>query len=92
MNTMTQTPAPWGTSRMGPYEVTPTVPQPTPVLDPETQVALVLDGHGRMVEMGGHGTSTSGLTPTQTTPGDGAGPGGANDSDATESYDQDQSD
>ncbi|MEV4877066.1 putative ATP-grasp-modified RiPP [Streptomyces cyaneofuscatus] len=92
MSTTTRTPAPWGTGRMGPYEVGPTTPPLTPVLDPETQVALVLDGHGCMVEMGGHGTSTSGLTPTQTTPGDGAGPGGANDSDATESYDQDQSD
>ncbi|MFJ8404114.1 putative ATP-grasp-modified RiPP [Streptomyces microflavus] len=92
MSTTTQTPAPWGTGRMGPYEVDPAVPQLTPVLDPGTQVALVLDGHGRTVEMGGHGTSTSGLTPTQTTPGDGSVPDGANDSDATESYDQDQSD
>lgn len=54
MTTMTQTPAPWGTSRMGPYEGEPAVPQ--------------------------------------TTPGDGAGPGEANGSDATESHDQDQSD
>ncbi|WP_411079067.1 putative ATP-grasp-modified RiPP [Streptomyces sp. cmx-18-6] len=88
---MTQTPAPWGTGRMGPYETAVTVPQFTPVLDPETQVALVVDANGRAIEMGGHGTSTSGLTPTQTTPGDGSGPGGANDSDTTESYDQDQS-
>ncbi|MFF9639447.1 putative ATP-grasp-modified RiPP [Streptomyces bacillaris] len=86
-----QTPAPWGTSRMGPYEATATAPQFTAVLDPGTQVAMVIDDSGRMAGMGGHGTSTSGLTPTQTTPGDGSGPGGANDSDATESYDQDES-
>ncbi|MEU6612620.1 MULTISPECIES: putative ATP-grasp-modified RiPP [Streptomyces] len=91
MSTMTHTPAPWGTGRMGPYEDAVAVPRFTPVLDPETQVALVVDEYGRAVEMGGHGTSTSGLTPTHTTPGDGAAPGGATDSDSTESYDQDQS-
>lgn len=91
MSTMTHTPAPWGTSRMGPYEDTVAVPQFAPVLDTDTQIALVVDESGRTVELGGHGTSTSGLTPTHTTPGDGAAPGGATDSDSTESYDQDQS-
>ncbi|MGA5819497.1 putative ATP-grasp-modified RiPP [Kitasatospora sp. NPDC094028] len=88
---MTQTPAPWGTSRMEPYPSTATLPAFTPVIDPETQIAVIVDEHGRTVELGSHGTSTSGVTPTQTSPGDGAKPGGATDSDVTESYDQDQS-
>ncbi|MEV8415390.1 putative ATP-grasp-modified RiPP [Streptomyces niveus] len=88
---MTQTYAPWGTRRMGPYAAATTVPRYTPVIDPGTQIAVIVDGHGRTVELGNHGTSTSGLTPTSTTPGDGSGPGGATDSDSTESYDQDQS-
>lgn len=88
---MTQTPAPWGTQHMRPYEATATVFQHTPVLHPETQIAVILDEHGRTVELGKHGTSTSGLTPTTTRPGDGSGPGGATDADTTESYDQDQS-
>lgn len=87
---MTQTPAPWGTQRMEPYAAATTVPKYTPVIDPETQIAVVVDEHGRRVELGDHGTSTSGLTPTATSPGDGAGPGGATDADSTESYDQDQ--
>ncbi|MET8544531.1 putative ATP-grasp-modified RiPP [Kitasatospora sp. NPDC004799] len=81
--------APWGTTRMEPFTATVPVPQFTPVIDPETQVAVFVDGHGRTVELGGHGTSTSGLTPTQTTP-DGN-PGSPTDADTTESYDQDQS-
>ncbi|MFJ9697063.1 putative ATP-grasp-modified RiPP [Kitasatospora sp. NPDC101183] len=88
---MTRTPAPWGISRMGPYAATTTIPHYTPVIDPETQLAVIVDEHGRTVELGDHGTSTSGLTPTTTTPGDGSRPGGATDADSTESYDQDQS-
>ncbi|GGZ13848.1 putative ATP-grasp-modified RiPP [Streptomyces nitrosporeus] len=87
---MTHTPAPWGTRRMGPYVATATVPEYTPVIGPETQIAVVVDEDGRTVEWGSHGTSTSGLTPTTTMPGDGSGPGGATDTDSTESYDQDQ--
>ncbi|MFJ4439747.1 putative ATP-grasp-modified RiPP [Streptomyces sp. NPDC088923] len=87
---MTQTPAPWGTQRMGPYATAATIPLPTPVIDPRTQIAVIVDEYGRTVELGNHGTSTSGLTPTTTTPGDGSGPGGATDADSTESYDQDQ--
>ncbi|MEV7360481.1 putative ATP-grasp-modified RiPP [Kitasatospora sp. NPDC091276] len=83
------TTAPWGTTRMGPFTATVPVPQYTPVIDPETQIAVIVDEHGRTVELGGHGTSTSGLTPTTTTP-DGN-PGGPTDADSTESYDQDQS-
>ncbi|MFD4696402.1 putative ATP-grasp-modified RiPP [Streptomyces niveus] len=88
---MTQTSAPWGTRRVGPYAAAITVPRYTPVIDPGTQIAVIVDARGRTVELGNHGTSTSGLTPTSTTPGDGSGPGGATDSDSTESYDQDQS-
>lgn len=87
---MTQTPIPWGTTRMGPYGTAATVPEFTPAIDPETQVAVILDERGHMAELGIHGTSTNGLTPTTTMPGDGAAPGGATDSDSTESYDQDQ--
>jgi putative ATP-grasp target RiPP len=76
---------------MGPYTATTAVPSYPPVIDPETQIAMIVDDHGRTVELSRHGTSTSGVTPTTTTPGDGAGPGGATDSDSTESYDQDQS-
>ncbi|WP_329175296.1 putative ATP-grasp-modified RiPP [Streptomyces sp. NBC_01477] len=88
---MTQTPAPWGTQRMEPYAATATVATHPPVIDPGTQIAVIVDENGRTVELGSHGTSTSGLTPTATAPGDGAGPGGATDADSTESYDQDQS-
>jgi putative ATP-grasp target RiPP len=77
---------------MAPYESTPAVPAATVLIDPGTQVAVIVDDMGRTVELGKHGTSTSGVTPTQTSPGDGAGPGGSTDSDTTESYDQDESD
>ncbi|MYW07030.1 putative ATP-grasp-modified RiPP [Streptomyces sp. SID2563] len=88
---MNQTTAPWGTRRMGPYAATAEIPAYEPVIDPETQIAIIVDERGQAVELGNHGTSTSGLTPTSTSPGDGSGPGGASDSDSTESYDQDQS-
>ncbi|MGW6371420.1 putative ATP-grasp-modified RiPP [Streptomyces niveus] len=76
---------------MGSYAGAITVPRYAPVIDPGTQIAVIVDARGRTVELGNHGTSTSGLTPTSTAPGDGSGPGGATDSDSTESYDQDQS-
>ncbi|MFI6847120.1 putative ATP-grasp-modified RiPP [Kitasatospora sp. NPDC050467] len=81
----------WGTTRMQPFAEAVAVPAFTPVIDPGTQVAVIVDDDGRVVELGSHGTSTSGLTPTMTSPGDGSGPGGATDADSTESYDQDQS-
>lgn len=89
---MTQKTVPWGTGRMEPYAATAAIPAFTPVIDPETQIAMIVDDQGRTVELAGHGTSTSGVTPTHTAPGDGAEPGGATDSDVTETYDQDQSD
>ncbi len=76
---------------MEPYAATVAVPPRAPVIDPLTQTATTVDEHGHTVELGAHGTSTSGLTPTATTPGDGAAPGGATDADTTESYDQDES-
>ncbi|MFE6765391.1 putative ATP-grasp-modified RiPP [Streptomyces sp. NPDC057689] len=76
---------------MGPYADGDEVQAYVPVIDPETQIAIIVDERGRTVELGSHGTSTSGLTPTATSPGDGSGPGGASDADSTESYDQDQS-
>lgn len=91
MDLMTETFTPWGAGRMEPYAATVAVPQIPPAIDPETQIAVIVDAHGRTVEMAGHGTSTSGLTPTTTTPGDGSGPGGATDADSQESYDQDKS-
>ncbi|RKT11075.1 putative ATP-grasp target RiPP [Streptomyces sp. 1114.5] len=76
------TTAPWGTTRMAPYPESSPIPALTPVIDPETQIAVVVDEHGRTVELGGHGTSTSGLTPTTTQP-DGR-PGAPTDADTTE--------
>lgn len=46
--------APWGTTRMAPYAETTLVSLPTPVIDPETQIAVIIDGAGRMVELGNH--------------------------------------
>jgi putative ATP-grasp target RiPP len=89
---MNRTIPPWGTTRMAPYTNTAVLPSVVAVIDPDTQIAVVVDDAGRTVELGKHGTSTSGVTPTQTAPGDGAGPGGSTDSDSTESYDQDESD
>ncbi|MEV6976906.1 putative ATP-grasp-modified RiPP [Kitasatospora sp. NPDC093806] len=86
---MDTTTPPWGTTRMAPFAATAVVPEYAPVIDPDTQVAVWIDDQGRTVEMGGHGTSTSGVTPTSTTP-DGQ-PGSPSDVDSTESYDQDQS-
>ncbi|BAJ26560.1 MULTISPECIES: putative ATP-grasp-modified RiPP [Kitasatospora] len=89
---MTTTPAPWGTGRMAPYAPTTTVPQYTPVIDPETQIAVIVDEHGRTVEMGAHGTSTNTSTPTNTGGGDGQN-GGQNtptDMDSMPANDQDQ--
>ncbi|MER5493395.1 putative ATP-grasp-modified RiPP [Streptomyces sp. LE64] len=88
---MTQKLAPWGVGRMGPYADAVPVPHQVPVIDPDTQIAVIVDDRGRTVELGAHGTSTNGLTPTTTMPGDGAAPGGATDADSAESYDQDQS-
>lgn len=87
---MSRTTAPRGTSRMRPYLAAVPVRQAMPTIDPETQIALVVGEAGRTVELGGHGPRTSGLTPTITMPGGGAGPGGSTDADSTESYEASQ--
>ncbi|MFD0265431.1 putative ATP-grasp-modified RiPP [Streptomyces sp. NPDC127106] len=54
--------APWGITRMAPYAETRPVPLLTAVIDPETQIAVVIDEHGRAVELHhqtGSGTSSS---------------------------------
>ncbi|WP_030248369.1 MULTISPECIES: putative ATP-grasp-modified RiPP [unclassified Streptomyces] len=54
--------APWGITRMAPYAETRTVPRLTAVIDPETQIAVVIDEHGRALELyhqTGSGTSSS---------------------------------
>ncbi|MGW0737474.1 putative ATP-grasp-modified RiPP [Streptomyces sp. NPDC002851] len=61
--------APWGTTRMAPYAETDPVPLRTPVIDPETQIAVVIDEHGRTVELYDHrrtSSSTSNSTSTST--------------------------
>ncbi|MGW9291669.1 putative ATP-grasp-modified RiPP [Streptomyces albidoflavus] len=83
---MSRATAPRGASRMRPYVAAVPVPQTMPTIVPETQSALVVDGDGRTVGLGGHGPRTGGLMPTTTMPGDGAGPGGSTGADSTESY------
>ncbi|WP_327064747.1 putative ATP-grasp-modified RiPP [Kitasatospora sp. NBC_01302] len=86
------TTAPWGTTRMGPYAESSPIPALTPLIDPETQIAVIVDEHGRTVELGAHGTSTNTSTPTNTGGGDGQG-GGQNtptDMDSIPANDQDQ--
>ncbi|MFE1090828.1 putative ATP-grasp-modified RiPP [Streptomyces sp. WA1-19] len=87
---MSRTTAPRGTSRMRPYVAAVPVPQTMPTIDPEAQIALVVGGDGRTVGLGGHGPRTSGLMPTTTMPGDGAGPDGSTGADRVESYEASQ--
>ncbi|MFF0388067.1 putative ATP-grasp-modified RiPP [Kitasatospora sp. NPDC004615] len=77
---------------MEPYAPTVAVPQYTPVIDPKTQIAVIVDEHGRTVEMGAHGTSTNTSTPTSTGGGDGQSGGQAapTDLDSMQANDQDQ--
>ncbi|MEV7356466.1 putative ATP-grasp-modified RiPP [Kitasatospora sp. NPDC088264] len=86
------TTAPWGTTRMGPYPDTRSVPAVSAVIDPETQVAVFVDDQGRKVEMGAHGTSTETSTPTNTGGGDGqsGGQSAPTDMDSMPANDQDQ--
>jgi putative ATP-grasp target RiPP len=51
---------------MAPYAETGTVVPGTPVIDPETQIAGVVDGLGRTVELHNTGSGTSGSTSTST--------------------------
>ncbi|MER5355722.1 putative ATP-grasp-modified RiPP [Kitasatospora sp. NPDC002551] len=87
--------APWGTTRMRRYADTPPAPVLTPVIDPDTQVAVFHDEQGRTVELGKHGTSTDQTGPTSTGGGGGDGQSGGQttptDVDTLTSNDQDQS-
>ncbi|GAA3135159.1 hypothetical protein GCM10017687_59380 [Streptomyces echinatus] len=62
--------APWGTTRMAPYAETVSVPMSTPVIDPETQIAVVIDDHGRTVELHNHQTSSGTSSSTSTSSAD----------------------
>ncbi|MEU3563694.1 putative ATP-grasp-modified RiPP [Kitasatospora sp. NPDC006786] len=87
--------APWGATRMRPFADTPPWPALTPVIDPDTQVAVFHDEQGRTVELGKHGTSTDRTGPTSTGGGGGDGQSGGQaqptDVDTVTSNDQDQS-
>ncbi|MFE6847359.1 putative ATP-grasp-modified RiPP [Streptomyces sp. NPDC057686] len=56
--------APWGVTRMAPYAETDPAPLLTPVIDPETQIAVIIDEHGRTVQLGDHLVSNSRSTST----------------------------
>ncbi|RAJ40456.1 putative ATP-grasp target RiPP [Kitasatospora sp. SolWspMP-SS2h] len=86
------TTTPWGTTRMAPYAPSAAVPQFTPVIDPETQIAVIVDEHGRTVELGAHGTGTNTSSPTSTGGGDGqsGGQSAPTDTDSIQANDQDQ--
>lgn len=56
---------PWGVTRMAPYAETGPVPPLTAVIDPETQIAVVIDEHGQAIEFHHQtGSGTSGSTST----------------------------
>ncbi|GAA3036386.1 hypothetical protein GCM10020229_54710 [Kitasatospora albolonga] len=58
--------APWGTTRMAPYAETSTIRVLTPVIDPETQIAVIIDEAGRTVELGRHLAADSPSNSTST--------------------------
>ncbi|MFJ5926438.1 putative ATP-grasp-modified RiPP [Kitasatospora sp. NPDC092948] len=86
---------PWGATRMRPYSEASPCQVLTPVIDPDTQIAVFHDEQGRTVEMGKHGTSTDQTVPTSTGGGGGDGQSGGQaqptDVDSVTSNDQDQS-
>ncbi|MDG9722543.1 MULTISPECIES: putative ATP-grasp-modified RiPP [unclassified Streptomyces] len=71
--TGTLTPTPWGVRRMAPYP-SPALGYAKAVLDPTTQTTRYFDDRGKVIEMGGHGTST-GTNPSTGTSPDGTGSG-----------------
>lgn len=62
--------AAWGTTRMAPYAETDSVPAQIPVIDPETQIAVVIDEYGGTVGLDNHHTSSSTSSQTSTGGGD----------------------
>ncbi|MFF1558371.1 putative ATP-grasp-modified RiPP [Streptomyces sp. NPDC058279] len=63
--------APWGSSRLAPYAATVQLAHASVSVDPASQLGVFRDRHGRVVEMGKHGTSSGTGTTTSTSP-DGA--------------------
>ncbi|MGW2372933.1 putative ATP-grasp-modified RiPP [Kitasatospora sp. NPDC001683] len=51
---------------MAPYAETNPVPLLTPVIDPETQIAVIIDGAGHMVELGNYLATSSPSNSTST--------------------------
>ncbi|MEV6734159.1 MULTISPECIES: putative ATP-grasp-modified RiPP [unclassified Streptomyces] len=86
--------APWGTTRMAPYAETAPIPSLTPVIDRETQTAVIIDGHGRTITLGdrlasfnpSNSTSTSSSTNNSTST---SGYEGSSDSDDNSDSDSD---
>ncbi|MGP3688439.1 putative ATP-grasp-modified RiPP [Streptomyces sp. IBSNAI002] len=67
--------APWGSSRLAPYATTVQLPHASVTIDPTTQLGIFRDRHGRVAEMGKHGTSSATGTTTSTSPDGGQGTG-----------------
>lgn len=77
-NIATKQPAtgrPWGADRLAPFPTTIVRPHTSVTIDPDTQLGIFLDGTGKVVEMGKHGTS-SGTETSTTTNVDGKGDSG----------------
>ncbi|WP_246234227.1 putative ATP-grasp-modified RiPP [Streptomyces boluensis] len=70
---------------MAPYAETGTVTRRTPVIDPETQIAVVVDEHGRSVELNDYNNQTSSSTSSHT----GTSSGDSHDSDDSHDDDHD---
>jgi putative ATP-grasp target RiPP len=63
---MERTARPWGIGRLGPYSMPLKQPFTTVTIDPATQLGVFRDGHGLVLEMGKHGTSSGTETATAT--------------------------
>ena len=74
--------APWGITRMAPYAETGAVPPRTLVIDPETQIACLVDEHGRTVELHSHQTGSGTSSSTSTSTADSYDSDNASDSDS----------
>ncbi|MCX5378093.1 putative ATP-grasp-modified RiPP [Streptomyces sp. NBC_00091] len=73
---------PWGVSRLAPYPTTTRLPFTTVTIDPATQTGVFRDGHGHVVEMGKHGTSSG--TETSTTTNSDSAPDSGHDQDSNQ--------
>ncbi|MEU0274914.1 putative ATP-grasp-modified RiPP [Streptomyces sp. NPDC006307] len=58
--------SPWASRRLRPYPTTVKLPFSTVEIDPATQLGVFRDRHGRVVDMGRHGTSSATETSTST--------------------------